>query len=327
MAVSFLNNSSDGLPPCLHPLVSVVIPAFNEGPALAEHLIVLLGSLAESLYEFEVLVIDDGSADNTYDVAQRIAAQYPSVRVFRHTSNKGLGAAVRTGFAAATGSIVVTYDSDMSYSPRIIPELLAELDHSNADLVLASPYMRGGSVSGVPLLRKVLSREANRFLSFATNGRYATITCMVRAYRVEFFRNIDICEDRMEINPELFFKAIKKGARVTEIPAALQWSGERARSHSRINLSRTWKQIGRTLHYGVAHRPAVLLALPGILPGVLPLIVATCVLLHLNIKTIALITLVTMIIQNTSLALFAGQLGAFAHTVVKRRRGWRQVEK
>jgi glycosyltransferase involved in cell wall biosynthesis len=307
----------------LSPLTTVVIPAFNEGPGLAERLDAILGVLNESneTRNYEIVVVDDGSADETYQVATQAAAKHPNLRVIRHEMNRGLGAALRTGFAAASGSVVVTYDSDMSYRPEIIEEMVVELECRSGDLVLASAYMPGGSVVGVPWMRRMFSREANRFLSFATNGRYATITCMVRAYRADFLRNIVTTEDRMEINPELFFKAVKNGAVVSEIPAQLRWSSERARSHAKLNLIRTCKQIGRTFRYGVAYRPAVLLALPGILPGVLPLIVAICVLLHLNIKTIALITLVTMIIQNTSLALFAGQLGVFAHNVVKRRGG------
>ncbi|MGZ5256070.1 MAG: glycosyltransferase family 2 protein, partial [Vulcanimicrobiaceae bacterium] len=173
-----------GTPAFSQPLATVVIPAFNEGPGLAENLEVLLQFLASCGGPYEVLVVDDGSTDETYEVAQRLAASHENLRVLRHVTNLGLGAAIRTGFAFAHGSVVITYDSDMSYHPEIIPGLIIELENSNADLVLASPYMRGGAVANVPWLRRVLSREANRFLSFATNGRYATITCMVRAYRV-----------------------------------------------------------------------------------------------------------------------------------------------
>ncbi|MGZ3540266.1 MAG: glycosyltransferase family 2 protein [Vulcanimicrobiaceae bacterium] len=307
-----------GTPAFSQPLATVVIPAFNEGPGLAENLEVLLQFLASCGGPYEVLVVDDGSTDETYEVAQRLAASHENLRVLRHVTNLGLGAAIRTGFAFAHGSVVITYDSDMSYHPEIIPGLIIELENSNADLVLASPYMRGGAVANVPWLRRVLSREANRFLSFATNGRYATITCMVRAYRVAFFRNLETTEDRMEINPELLFKAIRSGAVVTEIPARLEWSRERACSRSRINVLRTLKQIGRTLRYGVAHRPAVLLAIPGLAPGILPLVVAIAVLMHASIKTIAIVTLITVIIQNSSLALFAGQLAVFGRNVVRR---------
>jgi glycosyltransferase involved in cell wall biosynthesis len=308
--------------------VSVVVPAFNEGNGLATRLEKLAGYLLASDpgRDYEILVVDDGSSDDTFDVAGQIMASYGLVRAVRHDTNQGLGAAIRTGFAHARGSVVVTYDSDMSYAPHIIVDLLSEMERSNADLVLASPYMRGGAVVNVPWLRRTLSREANRFLSFATNGRYATITCMVRAYRTAFFANVPSLEDRMEINPELFFSAIKRGAVISEVPARLEWSTERAHSRARVQAVRTLKQIGRTMRYGIAHRPAVLLALPAILPGVLPLIVATAVLMHLNVRTIAIITLITVVIQNSSLALFAGQLAVFGRNVVRRPRARRSAQ-
>lgn len=301
-------------------LASIVVPAFNEGPQLAEHLSILGRHLAHDSgpYDYEIILVDDGSTDDTYAAAAAVCAQCEvPARVVRHASNRGLGCAIRTGFRIARGSIAVIFDSDLSYSPEIIPRMLAQMDRNDDDLVLASPYMRGGSVSNVPFVRRLLSREANRFLSFATNGRYATLTCMVRAYRLGFFRDVDSTEDRMEINPELAFKALKAGARVSELPAVLRWPEGREKSHARINFKTTFTQIWRTMRYGVRHRPAVLLALPGILPGVLPLVVTTMVLLHLSLATIATITAITMIIQNASLAFFAGQVAVFGRNVLR----------
>lgn len=303
-------------------LASLIVPVFDEGPSLAANLRTLLEYLdkAESSYEYEVIVVDDGSVDDSYNVAQQAAFVDRRLRVIRHAENLGLGCAIRSGIALARSDAAVVYDSDLSYPPEIIPRLLARLELHNDDLVLASPYMSGGGVKNVPFVRRVLSREGNRFLSFATNGRYFTLTCMVRAYRTAFFRALDSCEARMEINPEVVFKALALGARVSEIPAELVWSEERAKSRARLNIVRTIRQSFRTMRYGVAYRPAVLLALPGILPGVLPLVIAAAVLMHMSVKTILMITLGTMIVQNASLALFAGQLAVFGRNVVRRRR-------
>ncbi|HET6895111.1 MAG TPA: glycosyltransferase family 2 protein [Candidatus Baltobacteraceae bacterium] len=301
------------------PLASVVVPAYNEGPELGDNLAALARHLsaAQSPYDYEIIVVDDGSTDETYETVQAAEPQIPGLRVVRHASNRGMGSAIRTGFAFAEGCVAVVYDSDLSYAPEIIPRLLEQLDRNGDDLVLASPYMRGGKVANVPLLRRFLSREANRFLCFATNGRYATLTCMVRAYRLSFFRNVPSTEPRMEVNPELVFAAIKSGARVSEIPAVLQWSPRRAKARAGLNVKRTLKQIARTVRYGVSHRPAILLAIPGIMPGVLPLMLTIMVLLHLSLATIAMITAITMVIQNVSLALFAGQLAVFGRNTLR----------
>lgn len=301
-------------------LATVVVPAYNEDRELSGHLAELMRVLSrpDRSYEYEVIVVDDGSTDDTYEIARQAAADHANMRVIRHASNRGLGCAIRTGVEAANGSLLAVYDSDLSYRPQIIPDLLGELEARGADVALASPYMRGGCVRNVPWSRRLLSREANRFLSFATNGRYATITCMVRAYRTAFLRRLQTSEERMEINVELLFKAIKQGASIVEIPASLEWSARRADSHSRLSAGRTARQITRTLGYGIAHRPAVLLALPGILPGVLPIVVGVTILAHADLKTIAAVTLGTMIVQNASLALFAGQLTWFYKNVLRR---------
>jgi glycosyltransferase involved in cell wall biosynthesis len=306
----------------LSSLVSIIVPAYNEECELAANLPALTRFLSVTLsaYDYEVVVVDDGSTDATYDVAQMCSVDEPRLRVVRHPVNRGLGCAIRTGFAFAEGSVAIVFDSDLSYSPDVIPRLLAQLDDNGDDLVLASPYMRGGKVVNVPYLRRFLSREANRFLSFATNGRYATLTCMVRAYRLEFFKRFCTTEERMEVNAELAFAALKRGARVSEIPAVLTWSARRAKTRGRIGVMRTLKQIARTMACGIRHRPAILLALPGILPGVLPLIVTVMLLLHLSLATIATITLITMIIQNASLLLFAGQVAVFGRNTMRVRR-------
>lgn len=301
------------------PLASILVPAYNEGPELSANLGTLARYLSETeaVWAYEIIVIDDGSVDGTYEEALASSSIYPAIRLVRHNENRGLGCAIRTGFAFAKGAVAVVFDSDLSYAPEIIPRLLLQMSQSADDLVLASPYMRGGKVTNVPLIRRLLSREANRFLSFATNGRYATLTCMVRAYRLDFFKTVSSIEQRMEINPELLFNALRNGARVSEIPARLSWSANRTKCRARVNPARTIKQVARTVRCGVKYRPAILLAIPGIMPGVLPLMLAIMFLLRLNLGTIATITLITIVIQNTSLALFAGQLAVFTRNVVR----------
>ncbi len=293
-------------------LATVLIPAFNEGQCLAAHLRdVIHVLLDDTTRAYEILIVDDGSSDDTYELACAAAAANSNVRVLRHDVNRGLGCALRTGFADARGYAIVVYDSDVTYRPQIIPRLLDELDRSNADVVLASAYMRGGEVRNVPWLRRVLSREANRFLSFAMNARYATATCMVRAYRAYTLRNIGSTEDRMEINVELLFNAIRANAKIVEIPASLDWGSTRATTHRGVPLILTLRQMFRTLQYGVGYRPAVLLAVPGLIPGLLPAVVAIAALMHASLKTIAIVTIATLIVQYGSLALFAGQLAVF----------------
>ncbi|TAM75751.1 glycosyltransferase family 2 protein [bacterium] len=293
--------------------ISVIIPAYQEGRTIACSLAAVDSALAalRARYEVELVVVDDGSTDDTVAGAARFAEGRADVRVLRHPRNRGLGAALRTAFGQARGAYVVTLDADLSYGPEYVERLVTALEESGADMVLASAYMPGGRVVNVPWGRRVLSREANRFLSLATNARLHTLTCMVRAYRSELLAQLPAARDGMEINHELVFAALRAGANVVEIPARLAWSDERARAVRRPKLARAAAHIWHVLRSGIAHRPALLLALPGLLPGPLPVVAVLLYALHASARTIAVGVTITAIVQYASLAVFAGQAAAF----------------
>ncbi|HET7815555.1 MAG TPA: glycosyltransferase family 2 protein [Candidatus Baltobacteraceae bacterium] len=293
--------------------VTIAVPAYCEGLALGANLVSLADyfSLYGSSYTFEYLIVDDGSTDETLRVANTFARFRPNVKVVSHPKNLGLGGSLRTIFAHATGDYIVTLDADMSYSADVAIRLLDAIERNGADVALASPYMRGGHVANVPYVRRLLSREANRFLSLATNGRYSTLTCMVRAYRRSFVTGLAPVARGMDVNAELVFLTLKNGGKIVEIPATLRWTDDRRTGAPRMNLRKTIAQTWATLAAGLHFRPALWLAIPGLVPGLLPAVVAVLLLLHVPARTLALGTAVTVAVQYTSLAIFAGQLTAF----------------
>ena len=206
------------------PQLTIVVPAFNEAAILERNLKELFAYLERtSSYSFEVVLVNDGSTDKTASLAQAFAATQPGLRVFHHFANRGLGAALRTGFAHARGGIIVVLDLDLSYAPGHIAALVRGLTESGAAIAVASPYVRGGSVRNVPWLRRWMSAWANRFLSIATGGAVATLTGMVRAYDARALRGLRVNTDGMEVNHELIFAALRQGLRIVEIPAQLHW--------------------------------------------------------------------------------------------------------
>jgi glycosyltransferase involved in cell wall biosynthesis len=293
--------------------VTVIVPAYNEGPALGANLVTLTDafSVYADAYAFEYLVVDDGSTDETAAELRSFARYRRNVTVLTQERNYGLGRALRTAFAAASGEYTIVIDADLSYTPALAIELLERLHSADADVAFASAYMRGGSVVNVPPARRILSREANRLLSFAANGRYATFTCMVRAYRTAFLKTLVCTADGMEANAELLLDAIRKHGSLVEVPARLEWSIDRRSSSGRTNLralaARTWA----ILRLSFSFRPALWLAVPGLFPGLLPLVVATLLLLHQPPAVVALGSLITVVIQYSSLAYFAGQMTVF----------------
>ncbi len=305
--------------------VTVVIPAYNEGPGLADALTAIATYFAShgGTYEFSYLIVDDGSNDNTYSVAEAFARRCLRARVLRHSVNRGLGAALRTAFENVRTDFAVVLDADLSYSPATAMKLIEALAIERADIALASPYALGGSVLNVPGLRRVLSREANRFLSLATNGRYATLTCMVRAYRVAAMRRLDFRGDRMVAIVEMLLCALRQNMRVVEVPATLEWSDARRNGGRRINVARIASQIAATVLLGCRYRPALWFALPGLFPGLLPLVVALLLAFRVSRATLAIGTTATIVVQYTSLALFTGQITAFIRQKLNQRRRYR----
>lgn len=293
--------------------VSIIVPAYNEGRELAANLVRLADYLSpySSAYAFEFIVVDDGSTDETPEVCEQFARFRRNVHVVHHEGNRGLGEALRTGFARATGEYTVVVDADLSYDPSIAMQLLEAIESRHADIALASAYVRGGCVANVPPVRRLLSREANRLLSLAANGKHATFTCMVRAYRTSLLRQIVFHADGMENSAEILLAAIRLRASIVEIPAELRWSEGRRAARGRFRAMSTLRHIFATTRLAFAFRPALWLAVPGLFPGLLPLVVVILLLLHVRPTTLALATAVTVGVQYTSLAVFAGQLGSF----------------
>jgi hypothetical protein len=207
------------------PLVSVVAPAYNEALIIQANLTILCDYLhtLDSLYDWELVVVNDGSRDETGYLAEQFSERQPQVQVVHHRVNKGLGSALRTAFNHAKGDYIVVVDLDLSYSPDHISRLLDRIEETQAAMVVASPYMPGGSIKNVPWLREALSIWANRFLSFASKRSLATLTGMVRVYDAEFLRMLNLRSRGMDINPEIIHKALLLMSQIEEIPGHLHW--------------------------------------------------------------------------------------------------------
>jgi glycosyltransferase involved in cell wall biosynthesis len=249
------------------PLVSIVLPAFNEAALLADNLAATFAYLRtlEGQYRFEVLVINDGSADETGAIAEGLRTRHPELRVIHHPTNMGLGRGFRTGFANAQGDYIVTMDIDLSYAPEHIGAMLEKLRATHAQMVLASPYMEGGRITGVPALRRTLSIWANRFLSVFAHGNLSTLTCMTRAYEGQFGRSLVLRSTGMDVMPETIYKSMIMRARIAQIPAHLDWSRQNAVGGRRRSSMRILRHILGTLLSGFVFRPFMFLVLPGLL--------------------------------------------------------------
>jgi len=230
--------------------LSIVVPCFNEEDNIdklkAEFFPIvekLLGDQVDggSIDDIEIIFVDDGSKDNTYSVLKNTFGLYehPSivVKFEKHDVNRGLGAAIRTGFGAVTGDIIVTTDSDGTYHFSTIPELLEHLK-GNISIVTASPYHPHGEVVGVPGYRIFLSKGSSLIYRILLSWKVHTYTALYRAYRREVIDNVSFAANDFLGGTELMVKAMLKNYQVDEFPAALH---QRMFGVSKAKLLRTIK--------------------------------------------------------------------------------------
>ena len=250
------------------PLVSLVVPAYNEAAILEKN----LGRLCEYMrsledeYRWELILVNDGSTDETGILAEAFAGTHDNIHVLHHRVNFGIGQAFKFAFEHCRGDYVVTLDLDLTYSPAHVRSLLQRIRTSEAKVVVASPYMDGGSIANVPRLRRTLSVWANRFLSMTARGSLSTLTSMVRAYDGRFLRTLNLKSLGMEVNPEIIFKALLLRARIEEIPGHLDWSPERTervRRRSRFSM-KLLRHMMSVLLSGFLFRPVIFFIVPGL---------------------------------------------------------------
>lgn len=220
--------------------LSIIVPCYNEKenvPKLRQEFCPIVAELSD-YYQLEVVFVDDGSTDGTLQALRDAFDNQDEPGLFqfeRHQVNRGLGAALRTGFAAARGQVLVTTDSDGTYQFSSISALLSYLT-TDIDIVTASPYHPAGRVAGVPAYRLILSRGSSLLYRILVRWSVHTYTCLFRAYRRRVIEDVTFESDGFLAGTELLVKAMLKGYRVAEYPAVLY---SRAYGVSKAKLTRT----------------------------------------------------------------------------------------
>jgi glycosyltransferase involved in cell wall biosynthesis len=223
----------------------VIVPCFNEEdglPSLAAQLADVEAAAAPA-YRLRWLFIDDGSTDRTAEMLASLARARERIHVLTHPQNRGIGAALRTGIAAAETELVASIDSDFTYDARELALMLPLLAEDVA-LVTASPYHPCGKVCDVPRWRLWLSRIASGLYRRALRSQLHTFTSCFRVYRQSAVANLPLIEDRFLGPAELLCELLIRGERVVEYPATLS---SRVYGQSKMKTVRTIAQHFRLL--------------------------------------------------------------------------------
>jgi dolichol-phosphate mannosyltransferase len=199
----------------------VIIPCFNEQDGIGS-LVARLASLQSNGGRgWEAIVVDDGSVDRTFGLLLRCMQAEPWLKVLRHPVNLGLGAALRTGFAEAASPIVCTMDSDCTYPPEELPELVALLD-DRTQIATASAWHPASALAKGPRIRLALSRMVSAIYKTLVGQDVFTFTCLFRAYRREALDRISFRSNGFAAVAEIMLRAMLAGYQVRELPMRLE---------------------------------------------------------------------------------------------------------
>jgi glycosyltransferase involved in cell wall biosynthesis len=209
--------------------LSVVVPVFNERTTVVE--IMRRMRTVELPIDREFVIVDDGSSDGTQQVLSQLGDS--TVKVVKHTANRGKGAAIRTGLEHVTGDLVLIQDADLEYDPEDWPKLLAPVFRGKATVVYGSRFT-GERRNMLPV-----HWMGNRLLSLTTNLLYnTTLSDMETCYKLFDRRVLDgitIRSDRFDFEPEVTAKVLRQGVRIYEVP--ISYTGREVDEGKKI----TWR--------------------------------------------------------------------------------------
>jgi glycosyltransferase involved in cell wall biosynthesis len=195
-------------------VLSVVVPAFNEEATI--------GTVIRRLLDLpelrEIIVVDDASTDRTSEIAQMLAAQHDAVRVLRHERNLGKTAALRSGFAASSGEIVIVQDADLEYDPSEIQDVIRPILDGLADVVYGSRFLVRRAARVLYFYHYVANKLLTFISDLLTNINLTDIETGYKAFRGEIIRNMIISSSGFGFEVEVTAKVAKLGCAIYEVP-------------------------------------------------------------------------------------------------------------
>ncbi|HVH87152.1 MAG TPA: dolichyl-phosphate beta-glucosyltransferase [Terriglobales bacterium] len=205
------------------PYYSIIVPAFNEAERIAASLQHILDYIAESQWSAEIIVVNDGSSDNTAAVVQEFSRSNPMIRMLENPGNRGKGYSVRNGMMNSSGQILLFTDADLSSPIEEAEKLFAVIERGDADVAIGSRYLQSElQTRKQPLHRRMMGRAFNLALKTILGLSYVDTQCGFKAFSRKavstIFPHMKI--QRWGFDPEILFLARRYGVRVAEVPVS-----------------------------------------------------------------------------------------------------------
>jgi glycosyltransferase involved in cell wall biosynthesis len=211
-------------------LLSVIVPAYNEGGTIET----VLRRLREVPLSLEVVAVDDASTDGTGALLDRLATEGLAERVIHHPTNRGKGAALRSGIAAASGHVIVAQDADLEYDPAELPRLVAPIKDGRADAVYGSRF-QGGPHRVLFFWHAIGNNLLTLVSNMFTNLNLTDMETCYKLVRADLMKRLPLRAERFGIEVELTARLSQAGARIWELP--ISYSGRTYAEGKKI----TWR--------------------------------------------------------------------------------------
>jgi glycosyltransferase involved in cell wall biosynthesis len=203
----------------IEPCLSVVMPVFNEAATVGG---IIKNVLAQRPVQ-QLVIVDDCSSDGTWDKLQPLAQSESRIKLIRHEVNQGKGAALRTGFAHATATVVIIQDADLEYDPADYFRLLEPILSNKADVVFGSRFVGAGAHRVLYYWHSLGNNLLTTLSNMATDLNLTDMEVCYKTFRREIIQKIKIEENRFGFEPEITAKVAKLKVRIYEV--AISYSG------------------------------------------------------------------------------------------------------
>jgi glycosyltransferase involved in cell wall biosynthesis len=224
--------------------LTFLIPVYNERATIEA----ILRQVESVNLADEIIVVDDASTDGTRELLQELIPALPGARLLLHESNRGKGAAIRTGLGQVSSDLVLIQDADLEYDPREVPNMLRPIQDGKADVVYGSRFL------GAPRRTSMFwHMVANKLLTLMTNVLYNSILSDMetgyKLFRRELIQSITIRSNRFDFEPEITAKLLKRKARIFEVP--ISFNPREYSEGKKIGLADAFAAVWALLKYRV----------------------------------------------------------------------------